>query len=55
MENGQTSVQQLNILYIEKNNISKYGEVDIKSAISLFTFCVECTIVVLYGRYWEHD
>lgn len=47
MENGQTSVQQLNILYIEKNNILNYRKVDIKSAISLFTFCVNCAIVVL--------
>ena len=47
MENGQTSVQQLNILYIEKNNILNYREVDIKSVIFLFTFCVNCAIVVL--------
>lgn len=35
MENGQTSVQQLNILYIEKNSILNYREVDIKSVIDL--------------------
>lgn len=45
MENGQTSVQQLNTQCLEKNNILKHGKVGAKSTISLFAFRLEYDMI----------